>query len=68
LNKNCLTKEPKIEALLDDCKVLNKYYINTRYPVHWPTEYSKTEAINAEKAAKKIGTVIKDYLSELWNK
>ncbi|MBW2368480.1 MAG: HEPN domain-containing protein, partial [Deltaproteobacteria bacterium] len=25
LNKNCLTKEPKIDALLDDCKVLNKY-------------------------------------------
>jgi HEPN domain-containing protein len=35
LHKVCLAKEPSIKPLLDDCRVLNRYYIDTRYPTHW---------------------------------
>jgi HEPN domain-containing protein len=63
LHKICLTKEPSIEPLLDDCKVLNRYYIDTRYPVHWQNEYSKNEALKAQKASGNIALAIKKILS-----
>ena len=34
LQKVCMAKAPSLQRLIDDCKVLNRYYIDTRYPVH----------------------------------
>lgn len=34
LLKSCATKEPDLLRLLDDCKFLNRFYIEARYPVH----------------------------------
>jgi len=62
LLKSCLTKDPNLQELMDDCKFLNRFYIDTRYPVHWPTQYTKKEALKARKAAEHIRDVIKSAL------
>lgn len=58
----CLTKEPGLEILMDDCKFLNRFYIDTRYPVHWPTQYTQEEALKAKTATQHIRAVIKEAL------
>jgi hypothetical protein len=40
LVKICLSKDPSFERIRDDCEFLNTFYIDTRYPVHWPTNFS----------------------------
>lgn len=62
LLKSCLAKDPNLQELMDDCKFLNRFYIDTRYPVHWPTQYTKEEALKAKKAAEHIRDVIKSAL------
>jgi HEPN domain-containing protein len=49
LLKICRQKEPGIEELQEPCLFLNPFYIDTRYPVHWPTNYDKDIAIKAKK-------------------
>lgn len=58
----CKDKNPKIEELKEACQYLNPFYIDTRYPVHWPTHYDRETATNAMKAAKKIRDWIKTAL------
>lgn len=58
----CSAKAPHLQVLVNDCKILNGYYIDTRYPVHWPTAYNKDEATRAKLAAENIGTEIKNVL------
>ena len=62
LLKSCQKNEPDLKALHGDCKFLNRFYIDTRYPVHWPTRYTKEEAINAKIAAKHIRDAIKTFI------
>jgi len=62
LLKQCSSREPGLSRLVDDCKFLNGFYIDTRYPVHWPTHYIKVEALKAQKSAKRIRDVIKKVL------
>ncbi len=57
-----IAQDPNLQELMDDCKFLNRFYIDTRYPVHWPTQYTKEEALKARKAAEHIRDVIKSAL------
>jgi HEPN domain-containing protein len=34
LLKTCSTVEPSFNEIQDDCRFLNRFYIDTRYPVH----------------------------------
>ena len=36
--------------------------IDTRYPVHWPTQYTKAMALKAKNAAENIHDEIKNVL------
>jgi len=54
LLKSCLTKVPALEVIVGECKLLNRFYIDTRYPVHWPTQYSKEEVFKAKQATDNI--------------
>ena len=65
LLKSCLLKEPGLESIVKDCKLLNRFYIDTRYPVHWPTEYTRQDAFEAKNAAEHIRDVIKNALNPL---
>ena len=62
LLKICMQKEPNLQIILDDCKFLNRYYIEARYPVHWPTSYDREETEKAKLAAEHIRKTIKNRL------
>lgn len=48
----CKKKEPVIEEIEDACRYLNPFYIDTRYPVHWPTNYIKETAVKAQDSTR----------------
>ncbi len=43
LLNQCATVSPSLSDLRGDCEYLNAFYIESRYPVHWPTHYSYEE-------------------------
>lgn len=65
LLKSCSAVEASLKVLQDDCKFLNRFYIDTRYPVHWPTNYTKEEALKARDAAKHIREAVRKALKPL---
>jgi len=58
----CKQKEPRVEEIEEACRYLNPFYIDARYPVHWPTHYDKGIAIKARNSAKEIRKWIKKGL------
>jgi HEPN domain-containing protein len=54
LLKICLAGDISFAQLPDDCDYLNTFYVETRYPVHWPTHFTREEAQKASQAAEKI--------------
>ncbi|MDI6735488.1 MAG: HEPN domain-containing protein [bacterium] len=58
----CREKESEISEIEEDCRYLNPFYIDTRYPVHWPTHYDKETAIKARDSVKEIRKWIRDFL------
>ncbi len=62
LLETCRDKEPKIEEIEEDCRYLNPFYIDTRYPVHWPTHYDKETAIRAKDSAAEIRKWVRGFL------
>ena len=63
LLKICMRKDAGLQAILRDCKFLNRYYIDARYPVHWPTSYDREEPLKARLAAERIRDQIRDALN-----
>ena len=53
---------PEVDSLKESCAYLNPYYIDTRYPVHWPGHYDRNVALEAKKHAKKIADFVKRAL------
>lgn len=51
----CSQKDPRIEELTEACRFLNPFYIDSRYPVHWPAHYDKTTALKAKQITETIG-------------
>ena len=62
LLKMCSGENSALEKLNEDCKRLNRFYIDTRYPVHWPTQYTKEEALKAQNATQNIRKAIIESL------
>jgi len=62
LLKSCLVRKPGLEMLMDDCRLLNGFYIEARYPVQWPTQYTKEMALKAKAAAEHISGEINNAL------
>ena len=62
LLKICTKKEPSLLPLMDRCELLNTVYIETRYPVHWPTDYTRDKALQMQEAAENIAQTIKELL------
>ena len=50
----CSQTDPDIKQLENACRFLNPFYIDTRYPVHWPVAYDKNTALNAKKMTEEI--------------
>lgn len=51
---HCTAADPAVDQLRDACEDLAAFYVETRYPVHWPTHYSLTEAERACEATEQI--------------
>lgn len=54
LAHDCAHFEKGFAEFLDDCLLLSRYYIETRYPPLVPIEYTKAEAKEAIKIAEDI--------------
>jgi hypothetical protein len=53
------SKDPSIMSLKEDSEFLAAFYVDTRYPVHWPTKFSKEEAQKALQASDRIRILVK---------
>jgi HEPN domain-containing protein len=58
----CMSQNSAFEALVEECEYLNTFYVESRYPVHWPTDFSRREAENSSQAAEKIRSLVKRQL------
>ena len=65
LLRTCLSKDPSLEKLREACEYLNAFYVETRYPVHWPTNFSYEEAKKSLEYIEMIRSFIKAKLSKL---
>lgn len=59
----CKKADPYIKELEQACRFLNPFYIDTRYPVHWPTQYDKDTAVKAKQMTEKIRDWVKKSLN-----
>lgn len=62
LLETCAAVDDSLRQLKADCILLNAAYIETRYPVHWPTNYSRETAEEEAVAAGNISRMIRDSL------
>lgn len=62
LLKTCSIHAPEFSKLKEECIFLNTAYIETRYPVHWPTDYTKETTEQAKVAAGKIALIVREGL------
>jgi HEPN domain-containing protein len=60
--RTCSASDPEFGGLKEDCILLNPVYIETRYPAHWPTNYTKEMAEQCHVAAANIFRVVHDRL------
>jgi HEPN domain-containing protein len=67
LLKFCSSKDSSLEEIREDCEYLNPFYVDARYPVHWPTNFSLYEAQKAHHSASRIRLLIKEKLSKYSN-
>lgn len=58
----CSEKESGFSLLFEDCNLLTDYYIDTRYPVHWPAAVTKEDALKALDSANKIKSFVEKLL------
>ena len=58
----CEVKESSFKDIADDCEFLNEFYMETRYPVHWPIHYTLEEGKEAYSAAARIRNFLKRLL------
>ncbi len=63
LLKECGSKDASFNQLGDDCEYLGAFFIETRYPVTWPVNFSKKEAKKALHSAENIRTFVKKKLA-----
>jgi len=62
LLKKCLEKTPDIAKLSDDCDLLATFYVETRYPVHWPATFGLEDAELAHQASDRIRSFVRREL------
>lgn len=48
--------------LKEECILLNTAYIETRYPVHWPTAYSNETSLSTQAATVRIAKLVKEQI------
>jgi len=62
LLKQCRSIDLSFNQLSEDCENLDTFYIEARYPVTWPVDFSKNEANRAYRSAENIRNFVKKKL------
>lgn len=62
LRKICQEADSSFEQLKEDCQFLNTYYVESRYPVHWPARFTLQEAQRACEAAERVRRLVREKL------
>ena len=62
LLKICIGKDFSFEQFREGCEYLTTFYVDTRYPVHWPTHFSRDNAQEALRSVTRIRSFVKDKL------
>jgi len=62
LLKICEKHNLSFSTLREDCEFLTHFYVEARYPVHWPVGIDRKETEKAKEAAKRIGDFVKKNL------
>ena len=62
LLKTCASKESSFKQLREACECLNSFYVETRYPVEWPTNLSYEETQRALQHTETIRSFVKAKL------
>ena len=62
LLKICSSKDSSLEQIREECEYLSPFYVDTRYPVHWPTNFSLQEAQKAYQSVSRVRSLIKEKL------
>lgn len=57
----CLKFNASLEELRQNCLILNRYYLESRYPPDAPKDYPKAEAKQAIEFAKEIKKKISEF-------
>ena len=63
LVKICKNHDLSAKEIEDACHYLNPFYIDTRYPVHWPTNYDK----NIAREAKAATITVKNWVMKAFD-
>lgn len=63
LVNSCRDVEPSMAQIEAACRFLNPFYIDTRYPVHWPAHYDRETAWEAKEAAESIRALVRSLLN-----
>lgn len=65
LLKICQAHEPSLESLFESCTYLQRFYVETRYPVAWEVNYSLEDTLKAQNATQQIKEFITKHLPPL---
>jgi len=58
----CTAHDPAADCLRAACEFLSAFYVETRYPVHWPTHFSMEEAQRALASAQVIQSWVEAHV------
>jgi HEPN domain-containing protein len=59
----CSEHDPAAARLREACEYLLPFYLDTRYPVHWPTHFSREETRQALESCARIKAWVEPQLS-----
>lgn len=58
----CTEEDEEFQTLTDQAATLNPFYTETRYPVHWPMDFTHEDANAAKSAAAAIAGIVKEKM------
>lgn len=64
LLSTCCQHDASLETLRTACEFLTDFYVETRYPVHWPSAIDAAETAQARVACERIHQAIRAALGK----
>lgn len=65
LVRMCQKVDPSFGGITQEAECLTDFYVDTRYPAHWPMEIDRNEVEKAKNAAERIKLFIEEKLKDI---